>query len=184
EPVVVVLDDYHVIANPACHASVEALIAHPVSEAHLVLSTRADPPIPLGRLRASGELVEIRGRDLAFTPEETEELLNGTAGLGLSAGELRMLEGRTEGWPAGLQLAALGLRTSADREQFLSSFGGSHRHIADYLTEVVLDSADGDVRRFLLETSILSKLSGPLCDAITGRQDSAAMLGRLERSNM
>src|SRR5208282_1097484 len=119
EPVMVVLDDYHVIRNPACHASVEALIAHPVSEAHLVVSTRADPPIPLGRLRASGELAEIRGSDLAFTPEETEELLNGSMGLGLPAGELAVLQARTEGWPAGLQLAALGLRAAADRKRFL-----------------------------------------------------------------
>ena len=184
EPVVVVLDDYHVIRNPACHASVEALTAHPISQAHLVVSTREDPPIPLGRLRASGELVEMRGNDLAFTPRETEELLNGTMGLGLSGDELEILEGRTEGWPAGLQLAALGLRASADREQFLSSFGGSNRHVVDYLTEVVLDSVDGDTRRFLLKTSILGELSGPLCDAVTGREDSAAMLDLLERSNL
>ena len=184
EPVVVVLDDYHVIRNPACHASVEALIAHRVSQAHLVVSTRADPPIPLGRLRASGELVEIRGGDLAFTPAEAEELLNGTGGLDLSASELAILQGRTEGWPAGLQLALLGLQGSADREQFLSHFGGSHRHIVDYLTEVVLGSADADVCQYLLETSILSRLSAPLCDALTGRDDSSAMLDTLERSNM
>jgi LuxR family transcriptional regulator, maltose regulon positive regulatory protein len=184
EPVVVVLDDYHVIRNPACHDSIRAFMAHPVSQARLVVSTRADPAIPLGRLRASGELAEIRGSDLAFTPGETEELLNATMGLGLSGGELAILQGRTEGWPAGLQLAGLGLRTTTDREQFLSSFGGSNRHIVDYLTEVVLDSADADVRRFLLETSILGKLSGPLCDAITGREGSAAMLDVLERSNM
>ena len=184
EPLVVVLDDYHVIVNPACHASVEALIAHPVSAAHLVVSTRVDPAIPLGRLRASGELVEIRGSDLAFTAEETEELLNTAMGLGLSGGELALLQGRTEGWPAGLQLAALGLRAAGDRERFLSSFGGSNRHIVDYLTEVVLDSVDEDIRRFLLETSILSELSGPLCDAVTGGEGSTAMLETLERSNL
>ena len=184
EPVIIVLDDYHVIGNPACHASVEALTAHPVSQAHLVLSTRADPPIPLARLRASGELAEIRGSDLAFTPAETEELLNDTMGLGLSAGELDLLEGHTEGWPAGLQLAALGLRAAKDREQFLSCFGGSNRHVVDYLTEVVLDSAEPGVRRFLLQTSGLGELSGPLCDAVTGRADSAATLEMLERSNL
>ena len=156
EPIVIVLDDYHVIRNPACHASVEALIAHPISQAHPVVSTRADPPIPLGRLRASGKLVEIRGSDLAFTPAETEELLNATMGLELSDGELAVLHARTEGWPAGLQLASLGLQAARDRERFLSSFGGSNRHIVDYLTEVVLDSVDPGVRRFLLETSILS----------------------------
>ena len=183
-PVVVVLDDYHVIGNPACHASVGALTAHPVSQVQLVVSTRADPAIPLGRLRASGELLEIRGSDLAFVPEETKELLNATMGLGLSGDELAVLQARTEGWPAGLQLAALGLQTAEDREKFLSSFGGSHRHIVDYLTEVVLDSADDDARRFLLQTSILRRLSGPLCDAVTGRGDSAAVLDMLERSNM
>jgi ATP/maltotriose-dependent transcriptional regulator MalT len=184
EPVVVVLDDYHVITNSACHASVEALTAHPAQAAQLVLSTRADPPIPLGRLRVSGELVEIRGSDLAFTPEEAKELLNGTMGLGLSGGELAILQGRAEGWPAGLQLAALGLRTTRDRDQFLSSFGGSNRHIVDYLTEVVLDSLDAGTRRFLLQTSILRQLSGPLCDAVTGGEDSAAVLDTLERSNL
>jgi ATP/maltotriose-dependent transcriptional regulator MalT len=184
EPVVVVLDDYHVIHNPACHASVEALTAHPASEVLLAVSTRADPPIPVGRLRASGELLEIRASDLAFTVSETDDLLNGTMGLGLSDHELGILEGRTEGWPAGLQLAALGLRAAADRERFLASFGGSSRHIVDYLTEVVLHSVDHDTRRFLLQTCILSELSGPLCDAVTGRTGSAAVLDALERSNM
>ncbi len=184
EPVVVVLDDYHVIHNPACHASVEALTAHPASQVQLAVATRADPPIPVGRLRASGVLIEVRGHDLAFTPAETEELLNGTMGLGLSDDELGILERRTEGWPAGLQLAGLGLRAAGDREQFLASFGGSSRHIVDYLTEVVLHSVDHDTRRFLLQTSILSELSGPLCDAVTGRAGSAVVLDALERSNM
>jgi ATP/maltotriose-dependent transcriptional regulator MalT len=189
EPVVVVLDDYDVIRDPACHASIEALIAHPISQVHLAVSTQTDP-IPLGRLRASGELVEIGGSDLAFTPAETEELLNDMAGFGLSPGELEILQARTEGWPVGLQLAAHGLRASKelraskDRERFLSSFGGSNRHIVDYLTEMVLDSADAGVRRYLLQTSILGKLCGPLCDAVTGRADSAAMLGMLQRSNL
>ena len=171
EPVVVVLDDYHVIHNPVCHASVEALTAHPVIDAPLAVSTRADPPVPLGRLRASGELVEIRGSDLAFTAAEAEEVLNGPMGLRLSAREVDILDECTEGWPAGLQLAALGLQACADRQEFLSSFGGSNRHIVDYLSEVVLDSLDEDTRRFLLQTSILSELSGPLCDAVTGRGD-------------
>ena len=184
QPVVVVLDDYHVICNPACHDSIGALVAHPVSQVQLAISTRTDPPVPLGRLRASGELVEIRSSDLAFTLAETEELLNGSIGLALSDSELAVLQARTEGWPAVLQLAALGLRTAPDREQFISCFGGSNRHVVDYLTEVVLDSADTDVRRFLLETSILNRLSGPLCDAVTGRGDSAAMLDVLERSNL
>jgi ATP/maltotriose-dependent transcriptional regulator MalT len=184
EPVVIVLDDYHVISNPACHASVAALIDHPVSGVCLALSTRADPAIPLGRLRASGELVEIRGSDLAFTAEETEELLNGRKELALSADGLAIIQRRTEGWPAGLELASIGLRESADRDEFLRSFGGSNRHVVDYLTEVVLDLVDEDARRFLLETSVLSELCGPLCDAVTGRDDSAAILDTLERSNL
>lgn len=184
EPLVIVLDDYHVIDNPACHASVAALLAHPISRALLVVSTRADPAIPLGRLRASGELVEIRAGDLAFTAEETEALVNGAKGSGLSADGLAIVHQRTEGWPAGLELASLGLRESADRDEFLRSFCGSNRHVVDYLTEVILDSVEDDTRRFLVETSILSELSGPLCDAVTGREDSAEVLDRLERSNL
>ena len=184
QPVVVVLDDYQVIRNAACHASVEALIAHRLSRVHVVLSSRSDPAIPLGRLRASGELLEIRAADLAFTAEETKELLNDTIGLRLVDDELRLLHGRTEGWPAGLQLASLTLRTAIDRESFLRSFGGSNRHIADYLTEVVLDAVDDDVRQFLLDTSILNRFSASLCTAVTGREDSAGMLDLLERINL
>lgn len=184
QPVVVVLDDYHVIKNPACHASVEALIAHPVSKLRTVVSSRSDPAIPLGRLRAAGELLEIRGSELAFTADETRELLNDVAGLNLVGDELPLLHDRTEGWPAGLQLASLGLRTTAERKSFLLSFGGSYRHVADYLTEVVLDAVDDDVRQFLLETSVLNGFSSSLCDAVTGRHDSAAMLERLERINV
>jgi LuxR family maltose regulon positive regulatory protein len=184
EPVVVVLDDYEVIRNPACHASLAALTAHPTSKVRPVVATRADPPIPLGRLRASGELVEIRGRDLAFGPEETRELLTDATGHHPSEAELAILQARTEGWPAGLHLAAVGLRDQADPDSFLASFGGSNRHVVDYLTEVVLDSIDPDVRQYLLDTSILGQLSGPLCDAVTGHRDSASMLDRLERSNL
>ena len=184
QPVVVVLDDYQVIRNAACHASVEAFIAHRLSQVHVVLSSRSDPAIPLGRLRASGELLEIRAADLAFTAEETKELLNDTIGLRLVDEELRLLQGRTEGWPAGLQLASLTLRTAIDRESFLRSFGGSNRHIADYLTEVVLDAVNDDVRQFLLDTSILNRFSASLCAAVTGREDSAVMLDLLERINL
>ena len=184
QPVVVVLDDYQVIRNAACHASVEALIAHRLSRVHVVLSSRSDPAIPLGRLRASVTALEIRAADLAFTVEETKELLNDTIGLRLVDDELRLLQGRTEGWPAGLQLASLTLRTAIDRESFLRSFGGSNRHIADYLTEVVLDAVDDDVREFLLDTSILNRFSASLCTAVTGREDSAGMLDLLERINL
>jgi LuxR family maltose regulon positive regulatory protein len=184
EPVVLVLDDYHVIRDPTCHASIEALIAQNLATVQVVLSTRFDRPVRLGRLRASGELLEIRGHDLAFTAEETEALLSQEADLVLAPDDVAILEQRTEGWPAGLQLATLGLRAAADASAFVRSFGGSHRHVVDYLSEAVLDSLDQEVRDFLVDTSILARLTGSLCDAVTGREDSATLLDELERGNV
>ena len=184
EPVVLVLDDFHMIRDMTCLESVEALIAQNLPGLHVVLSTRFDRPVRLGRLRASGELLEIRGHDLAFTAEETEDLLSHEADLALAPDEVALLEERTEGWPAGLQLATLGLRAAPDPSAFLRSFGGSNRHVVDYLSEAVLDSLDQDVRDFLVETSILARLTGSLCDAVTGRDDSAALLDELERNNL
>ena len=184
EPVVLVLDDYHLIRDSVCHESIEALIAQNLTNVHVVLSTRFDRPVRLSRLRASGALLEIRGHDLAFTAEETEDLLNREADLALAPDELALLEERTEGWPAGLQLATLGLRAAPDSAAFLRSFGGSHRHVVDYLSEAVLDSLDQEVVDFLVETSILARLTGSLCDAVTGRDDSAALLDELERNNI
>ena len=184
EPVVLVLDDFQVIRDMTCHQSIEALVAQNLTSVHVVLSTRFDRPVRLSRLRASGELLEIRGHDLAFTAEETEELLGQEADLVLAPDDLALLEERTEGWPAGLQLAALGLRAAADPGAFLRSFGGSSRHVVDYLSEAVLDSLDEEVRDFLVETSILARLTGSLCDAVTGRGDSAVLLDELERSNV
>ena len=142
------------------------------------------PLIPLGRLRASGDLIEIRAADLAFTEHETEEGVNGVAGLSLTEADLTVLYEHTEGWPVGVHLASLGLRTTDDPTAFLRSFGGSNRYVMDYLTEVVVDSLDEDLGSFLLETSILRRLNGSLCDAVTGRDDSAAMLEGLYRSNV
>ena len=184
EPVVLVLDDYHLIRDSVCHESIEALIAQNLTNVHVVLSTRFDRPLRLSRLRASGELLEIRGHELAFTAEETEDLLNKEADLALAPDDLALLEERTEGWPAGLQLATLGLRAAPDSGAFLRSFGGSHRHVVDYLSEAVLDSLDQEVVDFLVETSILARLTGSLCDAVTGRDDSAALLDQLERNNI
>jgi LuxR family maltose regulon positive regulatory protein len=184
EPIVLALEDVHVIKNPTCLASLESLVAHPASLLMIALSTRADPPIPFGRIRTSGELIEIRAADLAFTADETEEILNGVIGLSLTAADLALLHERTEGWPAGLHLASLGLRTTDDPAGFLRSFGGSNRHVVDYLAEVVIDALDEDVRTFLLETSVLSELCSALCDAVTGREGSAEMLEVLDRSNL
>ena len=184
EPVVLVLDDFHMIRDTTCHQSIEALIAQDLAGVHVVLSTRFDRPLRLSRLRASGELLEIRGRDLAFTSEETEHLLSQQVGLQLTPDDVAVLEERTEGWPAGLQLALLGLRVAPALSAFLRSFGGSNRHVVDYLSEVVLDSLDEQVRSFLVETSILHRLTGSLCDAVVGRDKSAAVLDELERTNV
>ena len=184
EPLVLMLDDFQVIRDMTCHQSIEALIAQNLTGVQVILSTRFDRPVRLSHLRASGELLEIRGHDLAFTAEETEELLGQEADLALAPDDLALLEERTEGWPAGLQLATLGLRAAPDPGAFLRSFGGSHRHVVDYLSEAVLDSLDHEVRDFLVETSILTRLTGSLCDTVTGRDDSAALLDKLERSNV
>ena len=182
-PVVLVLDDYHVIHNRDCHASVEALVAH-AGMVHVVLSTQFDRPIRLGRLRASGRLLELRGRDLAFTEDETDALVQAEAGLDLAPEQLRVLQARTEGWPAGVQLAALGLASAADRDAFLRSFGGSNRHVVDYLTEVVVSSLRPEVQDFLSKTSVLPRFTSELCDVVTGRDDSARILQEVARENL
>ncbi len=183
EPVVLVLDDYQVIRSTACHESLELLVAQDLPRLHLVLSTRFDRPIRLARTRASGRLTETRGRDLAFTLEETAAVL-ARGGAALPAGAARLVQQRTEGWPAGVRLVSLGLRETADRDTFLGSFGGSNRHVTDYLSEVVLGSLDEDLRGFLLETSVLGRMTAVLCDEVTGRDDSAAVLRELDRQNL
>lgn len=184
EPLVLALEDVHMIRNPTCLGSLESLLTHPAGPLTVALSARADPAIRLGRMRASGELTEIRAADLAFTESECKEILKGVLGSSLTDAEVVLLHERTEGWPAGIHFASLGLGHTDDPSAFLRSFGGSSRHVVDYLAEVVLDGLDEDVRTFLLETSILSRLCGSLCDAVTGRDDSAAMLEVLDRSNL
>ena len=181
--IVLVLDDYQSITDPTCHGSVELLLERRPSNVTLVIATRADPPFPLGRLRAGGELLELRASELTFTRRETERFLNDEMGLHLSDAALTALQERTEGWPAGLYLAFLSMRDATDPEGFVADFRGSSRHVVDYLTEVVLDTLDGRLRDFLLETSILERMSGPLCDAVTGREDSTDVLAELERAN-
>ena len=168
--VLLVLDDYHLIDAQPVHGSLGFLLEHLPPGLHLVLASRADPPLPLARLRAGGQLAELRTADLRFSGEEAAA--RGGAG------------GRTEGWVAGLQLAALSLRGRADPAGFVAAFGGSHRYVLDYLAEEVLDRQREDLRTFLLETSLLERLCGGLCDAVTGRTDSQAMLEEVERANL
>ena len=189
-PTVVALDDYHVIDEAAVHEAVTFLLDNLPPQVTLAMTTRADPPLPVARLRARGELVEVRAADLRFTPDEAEEFLNEVMGLQLEPALVAALEARTEGWAAGLQLAALSARSHAgaadagDVAEFVEAFSGSHRFVLDYLVEEVLDRQTDAVRAFLLESSVLDQLTGPLCDALTGRADGQLMLETLERENL
>jgi LuxR family transcriptional regulator, maltose regulon positive regulatory protein len=184
EEVVLVLDDYHLIRAPTVHASVSFLLQHLPSCLQLVLASRADPPLPMARLRANGQLAEVREADLRFTATEAAELLRTAVAAELPEAAVVLLADRTEGWVAGLQLAALSLQGHPDIDVFVQSFSGSHRYILDYLTEEVLDRQPQDLRTFLLETSVLERLSAPLCDAITGRADSQRLLEQIQRANL
>src|SRR5690242_12080246 len=191
-PTVVALDDYHVIDGAAVHEAVTFLVDNLPPQVTLAMTTRADPPLPLSRLRARGELVEVRAADLRFTTGEAEAFLNEVMGLHLDPALVAALEARTEGWAAGLQLAALSARTHAgpangsgeDVADFVEAFSGSHRFVLDYLVEEVLDRQPEAVRAFLLDTSVLDQLTGGLCDAVTGRSDGQALLETLERENL
>jgi LuxR family maltose regulon positive regulatory protein len=159
-------------------------LEHLPASLRLVVASRADPPLPLARLRARGQLAELRAADLRFTPEEAAELLREAVGADLPEAAVAALGERTEGWVAGLQLAALSLQGHADPAGFVATFSGSHRYVLDYLAEEVLDRQPEPLRAFLLETSVLRRLSGPLCDAVTGRADSQALLEQVERANL
>src|SRR5215212_4616603 len=182
--VAVVLDDYHVIDSESVHWIVTFLLERLPEGTHLVISGRVDPPLPLARLRARGQMIELHAADLRFTPEEAAAFLNDAMGLDISAGDIAALEGVTEGWIAALQLAALSMREHKDVSNFVRSFSGGHRDVFDFLAEEVLERQSEPVQMFLLETSILDSLSGPLCDAVTGRNDGQRMLERLERENL
>jgi LuxR family maltose regulon positive regulatory protein len=184
DDVTLVLDDYHLADTHDVAETVAFLLGHQPPQLHVVISTRADPALPLPRLRVRGELVEIRASDLRFTAEETGSYLNTLHGLDLSADDVDALESRTEGWVAALQLAALSLRGREDPASFIASFAGDDRYVVDYLVDEVLDQQSPDVRRFLLGTSILDRLSGSLCDAVTGGADGRATLESLERRNL
>ena len=181
---VLVLDDYQVIDAPDIHGAVAFLLDHLPQGMHLVIVTREDPPLPLSRWRARGLMTEIRERDLRFSEPEVTAFLTGVMGLDLAPDEVSALNAHTEGWVAGLQLAAISMRGHSDPGGFVRSFTGSHRHILDYLTDEVLRQQSKEVRSFLFQTCILSRLSGPLCDAVTGREDGQGVLEHLEHANL
>jgi LuxR family transcriptional regulator, maltose regulon positive regulatory protein len=185
EEAVLVLDDYHVITSPLVHESVGFLLDHQPAGLCVVLASRSQPPLRLARRRARAQLTELRAADLRFTAIETAALLGfEVAGADLPAEVTAALTARTEGWAAGLQLAALSLRGQADVTGFVAAFTGSNRYVLDFLTEEVLERQDDEVRAFLLDTSVLDRLSGPLCDAVTGRPGSQALLERVERAGL
>ncbi len=181
---ILILDDYHVIEASAVHAGVTFLLDHLPPCMQLVIASRSDPLVPLARLRARGQVTELRAADLRFTADESSAYLNQVMALDLSATDVSTLEVRTEGWIAGLKLAALSLKHRGDVQQFVRAFSGDNRYIADYLIQEVLLAQPEGVRRFLLGTSILDRLSGPLCDAVTSEQGSQAQLESLEKSNL
>jgi len=185
-PFALVLEDYHSITTNTIHDAITYLISHMPPQMHLILSSRIDPPLPLARLRVRGDLTEIRTDDLRFTREETSMYLNQIMGLALSTKDINTLEARTEGWIAGLKLAALSMQRDprADLTAFVSEFAGSHHYIADYLVEEVLNGQSEQVRRFLLQTSVLTSLCGPLCDAVTGEGSGQAVLEQLDQENL
>lgn len=184
--VVFVLDDYHVINNPDVHAVVGFLIEHCPANLHVVIASRSDPPLPLARLRARGQLVELRADDLSFNEDETAQFLNTIAGLNLDHRSIALLEQRTEGWIAGLQMAALAMRGHSDPHTFVEAFSGTNRYILDYLLEEVLSQQPSEIQRFLLYTSILERLSSPLCEAVLASNDVSHFepLAYLERANL
>jgi LuxR family maltose regulon positive regulatory protein len=180
---VLVLDDYHVIEAPAIHRLVTTLVERLPPGARLAIATRADPPLPLARMRASGELLEVRAQDLRFTAAEASELLR-SAGLELTSSEVEALTDRTEGWAAALRLAGVSLRGRPDHAELVRRFGASHRFVLDYVVEEVLAGLPRESQEVLLRTSILDRLCGPLCEAVAGEGDGQARLEALERANL
>ena len=179
-----VLDDYHLVGSEPVHASLGFLLEHLPPGLHPVLASRADPPLALARLRARGQLTELRDAELRFTAGEAADVLRETSGAELPDAAVTALVTRTEGWAAGLQLAALSLRGQADVAEFVAAFTGSHRYVLDYLAEEVLERQSEQMRDFLLETAVLDRLSGPLCDTVTGRDGSQALLEQVERAGL
>ena len=183
DPVTLILDDFHVITEPSIHENVARLLDNLPVQLHLIISSRADPPWSLAQLRAHGELIELRAADLRFTSDEVVAFLNDAMELGLSAESIAALDARTEGWIAGLQLAAISMQ-GRDADAFIQAFSGSHRFILDYLVEEVLDRQSADIREFLLKTSILERMMASLCDRVANCTDSQDILSYLESANL
>jgi LuxR family maltose regulon positive regulatory protein len=187
---VLILDDYHVIEEPSIHQAIDFLLEHQPPQLHLVILTRIDPPLPLSRLRARNQIVEIRGSNLHFSEKEVETFLNEIMNLDLTQEEIALLETRTEGWIAGLQLAAISLQGQANHQEFIQTFSGDNRFVIDFLLDEVLLRQPEDVRRFLLRTSVLSRICGPLCDVVVNLsdeesiQDGQGFLEYLDRANL
>ncbi len=179
-----VLDDYHLIDAKAIHDLIAFLLENLPEQMHLIIATRSDPPLPLARVRSQNLLTELRAADLSFTVDETASLFNQSLNVQLSGPDIQLLEARTEGWVAGLQLAALSLQGRKNPSDFIKGFKGDNRYIADYLTEEVLNSQPEQLRNFLLQTSILGRLCGPLCDAVTHQENSRQVLNSLEKANL
>lgn len=184
QPLTLVLDDYHIIQAPVIHDAITFLVEHMPPTTHLVLAGRTNPPLPLSRLRARGQLAEIRAADLRFSADEVAAFLRAATGASLADAAIAALETRTEGWIAGLQLAALSLRGRADVAGFVQAFTGSHSYIIDYLVEEVLQRLPPETERFLVQTAILDRMSGPLCGAVTGQLGAQSVLEQLERENL
>jgi LuxR family maltose regulon positive regulatory protein len=179
-----ILDDYHLIENQKIHAALTYLLDHLPPQMHLIISSRSDPPLQLSRLRARNQLLELRQSDLSMKAQETSLFLKQSMGLTLTEQQVEDLEARTEGWVAGLQLAALSLKGKDDIDDFIRAFGGSHRYIIDYLADEVFSQLPEDQRTFLIKTAILERFTAQLCDLITGRSDSEAVLRDLEDANL
>ena len=184
EDLVLALDDFQFVSSPDVHDALTYLLDRLPPRVHLLIATRADPPLPLARLRGRGQMLEIGADDLRFTVEETAGLLRELRGAQLPADQVEALTERTEGWAVGLKMAALSMGQQQDVSGFIKSFAGSHHYVMDYLIQEVLQQQTGDVQDFLLRTSVLEKLTAPLCDAVTGRTDSQELLPALERANL
>jgi LuxR family maltose regulon positive regulatory protein len=184
DPVVLVLDDYHVISEPGCHDQVAFVLSHLPATVQLVLVTRADPPLPLGRLRAAGEMAEVRASELRFTPAQAAALVRTVAAVDLSEPDVADLLERTEGWPAGVYLAALSLRGLSSPGAFIRQFTGDNRFVVDFLAEEVLSRQPAQIRQFLVRTAVLGRFCAPLCAAVTGSANAAEIIDALERDNL
>jgi LuxR family maltose regulon positive regulatory protein len=184
EPAILILDDYHIITNPLVHEMLEYFLEHQPHQAHLIITTRSDPPLSLARLRARRQMVEIRASDLRFTQEESNQFFNQSMQLVLEEKDIQTLEMRTEGWAVGLQLAALALKYIPDPQRFVETFHGSHRYVLDYLAEEVIRQQRDELRKFLIQTSILERFNAESCEALTGHPDSQDLLSELEQANL